>query len=172
MPGQNVVITLSWAGMQVARRCRWYLRAALRRRKRDLLLFPTSAGIATLNVQLVLADPLDSNEQRLEDDLSEAAAQQAAAAAATARLDELVAEGVPEIHEEVVQGLRDWSERVARLAWERSRRHRASRRGDACDCLPAIAPRCSPPSGACSSGLQTSGRTTTRCCARIMSSST
>ncbi len=125
VPWQNVV-TLSWAGMRgvVSLAAAFALPADVP--QRDLLLFLTFAVvIGTLVVQglsfpwLIRKLGISNERERFEDDLSEAAAQQAAAAAATARLDELVAEGVLEIHEEVVQGLRDRSERVARMAWER-----------------------------------------------------
>ncbi|GAA4229607.1 Na+/H+ antiporter [Streptosporangium album] len=61
-----------------------------------------------------------SNEQEIfADNLAEAAAQQAAVAAGLARLDELVAEGVADIHEDVVEQLRSRSERRGLTAWER-----------------------------------------------------
>ncbi|GLX94248.1 Na+/H+ antiporter [Herbidospora sp. NBRC 101105] len=125
VPWQNVA-TLSWAGMRgvVSLAAAFALPADVP--QRDLLLFLTFAVvIGTLVVQglsfpwLIRRLGISNERERFEDDLSEAAAQQAAAAAATKRLDELVAEGVLDIHEEVVQGLRDRSERVARMAWER-----------------------------------------------------
>ncbi|GGK79179.1 Na+/H+ antiporter [Planomonospora parontospora subsp. parontospora] len=61
-----------------------------------------------------------SNEQEaFADDLAEAGAQQAAAAAALARLDELVADGVADVHREVVEQLRLRAERRTLSAWER-----------------------------------------------------
>jgi CPA1 family monovalent cation:H+ antiporter len=61
-----------------------------------------------------------SNErERFADDLAEAGAQEAAATAALERLDELIADGVADVHEEVVAQLRDRASRRALHAWER-----------------------------------------------------
>ncbi|WP_370020227.1 Na+/H+ antiporter [Planotetraspora sp. GP83] len=94
--------------------------------ERNLLLFLTFAVvIGTLVVQglsfpwLIRKLGVSTEKEEYADDLAEAAAQQAAAAAAVARLDELVADGVLDVHEEVVQRLRDRSERRALHAWER-----------------------------------------------------
>ncbi|GAA4584323.1 Na+/H+ antiporter [Planotetraspora phitsanulokensis] len=122
---RNVTLT-SWAGMRGV----VSLAAAFALPKdfpqRDLLLFLTFAVvIGTLIVQglsfpwLIRRLGVSNDAERYSDDLSEAAAQQAAAAAALARLDELIADGVLDVHEEVVEQLRSRAERTALRAWER-----------------------------------------------------
>ncbi|GAA2895483.1 Na+/H+ antiporter [Streptosporangium fragile] len=122
---QNVAI-VSWAGMRGV----VSLAAAFAIPEgfpgRDTLLFLTFAVvIGTLLVQGLTFPALIrrlrvSNEQEVyTDNLSEAAAQQAAASAALARLEELVAGGVEEIHEDIVGQLRSKAERRTLTAWER-----------------------------------------------------
>ncbi|MBB2911659.1 CPA1 family monovalent cation:H+ antiporter [Streptosporangium becharense] len=122
---QNVAI-VSWAGMRGV----VSLAAAFAIPEgfpgRDTLLFLTFAVvIGTLLVQGLTFPALIrrlrvSNEQEIYgDNLAEAAAQQAAASAALARLEELVAAGVGETHQEVVDQLRAKSERRTLGAWER-----------------------------------------------------
>ncbi|WP_433240203.1 Na+/H+ antiporter [Streptosporangium sp. CA-135522] len=122
---QNVVI-VSWAGMRgvVSLAAAFALPAGFP--GRDTLLFLTFVVvIGTLLIQGMSFPALIrrlkiSNEQEIyTDNLAEAAAQQAAAAAGLARLEELVAEGVADVHEEVVQQLMSRSERRALTAWER-----------------------------------------------------
>ncbi|MER5422699.1 Na+/H+ antiporter [Streptosporangium roseum] len=122
---QNVAI-VSWAGMRGV----VSLAAAFALPQdfpgRDTLLFLTFVVvIGTLLIQgmsfpAIIRRLKISNEQEIfADNLAEAAAQQAAAAAGLARLEELVAEGATDVHEDVVDQLRSRSERRALSAWER-----------------------------------------------------
>ncbi|GII27318.1 Na+/H+ antiporter [Planotetraspora mira] len=122
---RNVVLT-SWAGMRGV----VSLAAAFGLPKdfpqRNLVLFLTFAVvIGTLIVQglsfpwLIRRLGVSNDAERYSDDLAEAAAQQAASAAALARLDELIADGVLDVHEEVVEQLRSRAERTALRGWER-----------------------------------------------------
>ncbi|MFD8563178.1 Na+/H+ antiporter [Streptosporangium canum] len=124
-PWQNVVI-VSWAGMRGV----VSLAAAFALPQdfpgRDTLLFLTFVVvIGTLLIQgmsfpAIIRRLKISNEQEIfADNLAEAAAQQAAAAAGLARLEELVAGGTVDVHEDVVDQLRSRSERRALSAWER-----------------------------------------------------
>ncbi|ETK32525.1 Na+/H+ antiporter [Microbispora sp. ATCC PTA-5024] len=124
-PWQNVVLT-SWAGMRGVVSLAAAFGLPENFPKRDLLLFLTFAiVIGTLIVQglsfpwLIRKVGVSTARERYADDLAEAGAQQAAAAAALARLDELTADGVHEVHEEVVDQLRTRAERRAMHAWER-----------------------------------------------------
>ncbi|GGS85596.1 Na+/H+ antiporter [Planobispora rosea] len=123
-PWQNVVI-VGWAGMRGV----VSLAAAFALPDfpgRDMLLFLTfTVVIGTLLVQglsfpwLIRRLRVSTEQETFADDLAEAAAQQAAARAALARLEEMVAEGVDEIHQEVVEQLRLRTERRTLTAWER-----------------------------------------------------
>ncbi|MGV9774233.1 Na+/H+ antiporter [Streptosporangium sp. NPDC003464] len=122
---QNVAI-VSWAGMRgvVSLAAAFALPQGFP--GRDTLVFLTFVVvIGTLLIQGLSFPALIrrlkiSNEQEVyADNLAEAAAQQAAAAAGLARLETLVAEGVIDVHEEVVEQLRSRSERRALTAWER-----------------------------------------------------
>ncbi|MFI6322387.1 Na+/H+ antiporter [Nonomuraea sp. NPDC050556] len=95
---------------------------------RDLMLFLTfTTVIGTLLVQgltfpwLIRKLKVTSEQERYEDNLSEASAQQAALDAGLQRLDEVVAaEGEPdEIQRDAIAQLRAKSQRRAMTAWER-----------------------------------------------------
>ncbi|MBG0830961.1 Na+/H+ antiporter [Planomonospora sp. ID67723] len=123
-PWQNVVI-VGWAGMRGV----VSLAAAFALPDfpgREMLLFLTfTVVIGTLLVQgmsfpwLIRRLKVSTEQETFADDLAEAAAQQAAATAALARLEELTADGVAEVHQEVVEQLRLRAERRALTAWER-----------------------------------------------------
>lgn len=123
-PWQNVAI-VGWAGMRGV----VSLAAAFALPDlpgRDMLLFLTfTVVIGTLLVQgmsfpwLIRRLRVSTEQETFADDLAEAAAQQAAASAALDRLDELVAGGVADVHQEVVEQLRLRAERRALTAWER-----------------------------------------------------
>ncbi|GAA0432222.1 Na+/H+ antiporter [Acrocarpospora corrugata] len=121
------VVVVAWAGMRgVVSLAAAFALPHTNLPQRDLLLFLTFAVvIGTLIIQglsfpwLIRKLGVSNAQERFQDNLTEAAAQQAAAAAGLARLDELVAEGVPDVHEQVVEQLRTRSERVALQAWER-----------------------------------------------------
>ncbi|MBP2705714.1 Na+/H+ antiporter [Microbispora sp. RL4-1S] len=122
---QNVVLT-SWAGMRgvVSLAAAFALPESFP--QRELLLFLTfGIVISTLIVQglsfswLIRRLGVSNAKERYTDDLAEAGAQQAAATAALNRLDELTADGVHEVHEQVVEQLRGRAERRALQAWER-----------------------------------------------------
>jgi CPA1 family monovalent cation:H+ antiporter len=94
--------------------------------RRNLLLFLTFVVvIGTLLVQglsfpaLIRRLGISAGREAYEDNLAEAAAQQAAASAALSRLDEIVADGVDDVHSEVVAQLRSGMERRSFAAWER-----------------------------------------------------
>ncbi len=125
-PPWRHVVVLSWAGMRgvVSLAAAFALPQDFPRR--NLLLFVTFViVIGTLVVQglsfpwLIRKLGVSNERERYQDDLHEAAAQQAAADAALARLDEMVADGVLDVHEEVITILRDRAERKALHAWER-----------------------------------------------------
>ncbi|WP_214107046.1 Na+/H+ antiporter [Acrocarpospora catenulata] len=126
VPWQHVAV-VSWAGMRgVVSLAAAFALPVAGLPERNLLLFLTFAVvIGTLVVQglsfpwLIRKLGVSNERERYEDNLSEAAAQQAAVAAGLARLDELVAEGVLEVHEPVVEQLRTRAERSALHAWER-----------------------------------------------------
>ncbi|GAA1020907.1 Na+/H+ antiporter [Acrocarpospora pleiomorpha] len=128
IPWQQVVV-VGWAGMRgvVSLAAAFALPVgSLPQRERNLLLFLTFAVvIGTLVIQglsfpwLIRRLGISNERERFQDNLTEAAAQQAAAAAGLARLDELVAEGVLDVHEHVVEQLRTRSEHSALQAWER-----------------------------------------------------
>nr|BFE81219.1 hypothetical protein GCM10020093_038200 [Planobispora longispora] len=123
-PWQNVAI-VGWAGMRGV----VSLAAAFALPDfpgRDTLLFLTfTVVIGTLLLQglsfpwLIRRLRVSTEQEAFADDLAEAAAQQAAAGAALARLEELVADGVAEVHREVVEQLRLRAERRTLSAWER-----------------------------------------------------
>ena len=122
---QNVAI-VSWAGMRGVVSLAAAFAIPLDFEGRPTLLFLTFVVvIGTLLVQGLSFPALIrrlkvSNEQELyTDNLAEAAAQQAAASAGLARLEELVAEGVADVHEDIVEQLRSRSERRTLTAWER-----------------------------------------------------
>ncbi|GIH27374.1 Na+/H+ antiporter [Acrocarpospora phusangensis] len=127
VPWQHVAV-VGWAGMRgVVSLAAAFALPKENLPQRDLLLFLTFAVvIGTLVVQglsfpwLIRKLGVSNEQERFQDDLTEAAAQQAAAAAGLARLEELVAEeGVLEVHQQVVDQLRTRSERAALQAWER-----------------------------------------------------
>jgi CPA1 family monovalent cation:H+ antiporter len=122
---QNVAI-VSWAGMRGVVSLAAAFAIPLDFEGRPTMLFLTFVVvIGTLLVQGLSFPALIrrlkvSNEQELyTDNLAEAAAQQAAASAGLARLEELVAEGVADVHEDIVEQLRSRSERRTLTAWER-----------------------------------------------------
>ncbi|MEU4544598.1 Na+/H+ antiporter [Nonomuraea dietziae] len=125
-PWQHVVI-VGWAGMRgvVSLAAAFAIPEGFP--ERDLLLFLTfSTVILTLLVQgltfptLIRKLRVSSEREEYEDNLSEAAAQQAAVEAGLARLEEVLGEEPPdEIHGEVIDMLRQKSERRALTAWER-----------------------------------------------------
>jgi Na+/H+ antiporter len=120
------VATVSWAGMRgvVSLAAAFGLPEGFP--QRNLLLFLTFAVvIGTLVVQglsfpwLIRRLRISGEGERFADDLAEAAAQQAAATAAVERLDTLIADGVLDVHEDIVEQLRGRAERRALRAWER-----------------------------------------------------
>ncbi|GAA3088587.1 Na+/H+ antiporter [Streptosporangium carneum] len=122
---QNVTI-VSWAGMRGVVSLAAAFAIPPDFPGRATLLFLTFVVvIGTLLVQglsfpmLIRRLRISNQEEIFNDNLSEAAAQQAAADAELARLEELVAEGVADVHQEVVEQLRSRAERRALTAWER-----------------------------------------------------
>ncbi|GII05896.1 Na+/H+ antiporter [Planobispora takensis] len=122
---QNVVI-VSWAGMRgvVSLAAAFALPPDLP--GRETLVFLTFVVvIGTLLVQglsfpwLIRRLRVSTEQEAFADNLAEAGAQQAAASAALTRLDELVADGVADVHQEVVEQLRLRAERRTLTAWER-----------------------------------------------------
>ncbi|MEO3857339.1 Na+/H+ antiporter [Acrocarpospora sp. B8E8] len=126
IPWQQVAV-VGWAGMRgVVSLAAAFALPEVNLPERNLLLFLTFAVvIGTLVIQgmsfpwLIRRLGISNERERFQDDLTEAAAQQAAAAAGLARLEELVAEGVLDVHERVVEKLRARSEHSALQAWER-----------------------------------------------------
>ncbi|WP_067142366.1 Na+/H+ antiporter [Microtetraspora malaysiensis] len=125
-PPWRHVVVLSWAGMRGVVSLAAAFALPQDFPERDLLLFVTFViVIGTLVVQglsfpwLIRKLGVSNERERYQDDLHEAAAQQAAADAALARLDEMLAESVLDVHEEVVEVLRARTERRALHAWER-----------------------------------------------------
>ncbi|MEU4834234.1 Na+/H+ antiporter [Streptosporangium sp. NPDC023615] len=125
-PSWRYTVIVSWAGMRGVVSLAAAFAIPQSFEGRDMLLFLTFAVvIGTLLLQGLTFPALIrrlriSNEQEIyADNLSEAAAQQAAASASLARLDELVADGVDDVHREVVDQLRSRTERRALTAWER-----------------------------------------------------
>ncbi|GII54632.1 Na+/H+ antiporter [Planotetraspora thailandica] len=122
---KKIVIT-SWAGMRGVVSLAAAFGLPENFPQRNLVLFLTFAVvIGTLIVQglsfpwLIRRIGVSNDSERYSDDLAEAGAQQAAAAAALARLDELIADGVLDVHADVVDQLRLRAERTALRAWER-----------------------------------------------------
>ncbi|GLW11846.1 Na+/H+ antiporter [Microtetraspora sp. NBRC 13810] len=124
-PGRQVAV-ISWAGMRgvVSLAAAFAIPDDLP--GRNLLLFLTfSVVIGTLLVQglsfpmLLRRLKVSSEREIYADNLAEAGAQQAAASAGLARLEELVADGVAELHADIVAQLRSKSERRTLNAWER-----------------------------------------------------
>jgi len=122
---QNATV-VSWAGMRGVVSLAAAFAIPTTFPGRDLLLFLTfSVVIGTLLIQgltfpaLIRRLKISNERETYTDNLEEAAAQQEAATAALARLDELVAEGVDELHREVVGQLRTRAERRPLTAWER-----------------------------------------------------
>ncbi|MEW9529865.1 Na+/H+ antiporter [Microbispora sp. NPDC049125] len=122
---QNVALT-SWAGMRGVVSLAAAFGLPEKMPERNLVLFLTFAVvIGTLVVQglsfpwLIRRLGVSNARERYADDLAEAGAQQAAAAAALARLEELTSDGVLDVHEDVVEQLRNRAERRAMHAWER-----------------------------------------------------
>lgn len=122
---QNVAI-VSWAGMRGVVSLAAAFGLPVDFPERNLLLFLTFAMvIGTLVVQglsfpwMIRRMRVSNEHEKFADDLAEAGAQQLAAAAALERLDELISEGVLDVHEEVVAQLRDRAEHRALHAWER-----------------------------------------------------
>ncbi|MFC4057010.1 Na+/H+ antiporter [Planomonospora corallina] len=125
-PSWRNAAVISWAGMRGVVSLAAAFAIPEDFPERPTLLFLTfTVVIGTLLVQGLSFPALIrwlrvSNEQEaFADDLAEAAAQQAAASAALARLEELLEEGVPDVHREVVEQLRLRTERRALTAWER-----------------------------------------------------
>ncbi len=122
---QNVAI-VSWAGMRgvVSLAAAFAIPPGFPGRA-TLLFLTFVVVIGTLLVQgmsfpaLIRRLRISNQQEIFNDNLAEAAAQQAAAAAELARLEELVAEGVADVHQEVVEQLRSRAERRALTAWER-----------------------------------------------------
>lgn len=122
---QNVAI-VSWAGMRgvVSLAAAFALPQDFPGRA-TLLYLTFVVVIGTLLIQGMSFPALIrrlkiSNEQEIFDDnLAEAAAQQAAASAGLVRLEELVTEGIADVHQDVVEQLRTRSERRSLTAWER-----------------------------------------------------
>ncbi|GHH64311.1 Na+/H+ antiporter [Streptosporangium violaceochromogenes] len=124
-PWEHVVV-VGWAGMRGVVSLAAAFAIPQGFPGRAVLLFLTFVVvIGTLLLQgmsfpwLIRRLRISNEEEVFADNLAEAAAQQAAASAALARLDELVAEGVADVHEEVVGQLRSRAERRALSAWER-----------------------------------------------------
>ncbi|MEV7006407.1 Na+/H+ antiporter [Streptosporangium sp. NPDC051022] len=125
-PPWQYVAVVSWAGMRGVVSLAAAFAIPPDFPGRATLLFLTFVVvIGTLLVQgmsfpaLIRRLRISNQEELFNDNLSEAAAQQAAAAAELARLEELVAEGVSDVHQEVVEQLRSRAERRALTAWER-----------------------------------------------------
>lgn len=124
-PWENVIV-VGWAGMRGVVSLAAAFAVPPGFPGRATLLFLTFVVvIGTLLVQgmsfpaLIRRLRVSNEEEVFADNLAEAEAQQAAAAAELARLEELVAEGVADVHEEVVEQLRSRAERRALTAWER-----------------------------------------------------
>ncbi|GAA3155622.1 Na+/H+ antiporter [Planomonospora alba] len=125
-PSWRNVAVISWAGMRGVVSLAAAFAIPEDFPERPTLLFLTfTAVIGTLLLQglsfpaLIRRLRISNEQEAFADDLAEAAAQQAAASAALARLDELVADGIVDVHEEVVEQLRMRAERRALTAWER-----------------------------------------------------
>ncbi|MER7208554.1 Na+/H+ antiporter [Streptosporangium sp. NPDC000239] len=125
-PSWRNTVVVSWAGMRGVVSLAAAFAIPPDFPGRPTLLFLTFVVvIGTLLIQgltfpaLIRRLRISNEEEVFNDNLTEAAAQQAAAAAELARLDELVAEGIDEVHREVVDQLRSRAERRALTAWER-----------------------------------------------------
>lgn len=132
-PSAKQIVIVGWAGMRgvVSLAAAFAIPVSIAGNafpERDLLLFLTfTTVIGTLLVQglsfpwLIRKLRVTSEQERYEDNLSEASAQQAALTAGLERLDRLVAEeGEPdEIQRDVIEQLRAKSQRRALTAWER-----------------------------------------------------
>ncbi|MBO3747928.1 Na+/H+ antiporter [Streptosporangiaceae bacterium NEAU-GS5] len=125
VPWRHLVV-VSWAGMRgvVSLAAAYALPDSFP--ERELVQFLTFAVvIGTLVVQglsfpwLIRKLGVSNEPERYEDNLREAGAQQAAAAASLARLEEMTADGVSTLHQEIVDQLRSRAERRALHAWER-----------------------------------------------------
>jgi CPA1 family monovalent cation:H+ antiporter len=117
---------VSWAGMRGVVSLAAAYALPEKFPERELVQFLTFAVvIGTLVVQglsfpwLIRMLGVTNEQERFQDNLTEAGAQQAAAAASMARLEELTVDGVPDLHQEVVDQLRTKAERRALHAWER-----------------------------------------------------